>query len=181
MNARTLLALATLLLGSALFDTSSRPGPGADEPLVVFAVRHAEKAQDGPDPALTEAGAARAAVLASNLRSAGIDAVHSSDYARTRETAAPTGALFGVETELYDLRDLPALVDALREARGRHLIVGHSNTTPDLVALLGGDPGPAIDEAGEYDRLYVVTVGATGATSSVLLRYGEPFAPVKGE
>ena len=36
----------------------------------------------------------------------------------------------------------------------RHLVVGHSNTTPPLVELFGGDAGPPIDEASEYDRLY---------------------------
>ena len=60
---------------------------------------------------------------------------------------------------------------------GSHLVVGHSNTVPELVALLGGDGGPPIDEAGEYDRLYVVTLTANGRVRSELRRYGVRFNP----
>ena len=60
---------------------------------------------------------------------------------------------------------------------GRHLVVGHSNTVPELVALLGGDGGPPIDEAGEYDRLYVVTLTANGRVRSELRHYGVRFNP----
>lgn len=77
--------------------------------------------------------------------------------------------------QLYDPRDLPGLVEKLRRAGGRHLVVGHSNTTPAVVELLGGEPGQPINEAGEYDRLYNVSIGPDGTTSSVMLRYGEPF------
>jgi hypothetical protein len=46
-----------------------------------------------------------------------------------------------------------------------------------MVARLGGKPYGAIDEKGEYDRLYVVTVDASGEATTVLLRYGERFDP----
>jgi hypothetical protein len=29
------------------------------------------------------------------------------------------------------------------------LVAGHSDTTPELVELLGGEPGTAIDESGD--------------------------------
>ena len=69
------------------------------------------------------------------------------------------------------------MIDRLKAAGGRHLVVGHSNTVPDLVERLGGDGGEAIEEAGEYDRLYIVTLKREGRASTVLLRYGEPFKP----
>jgi phosphohistidine phosphatase SixA len=147
------------------------------EPLVVFLVRHGEKADLGEDPELSAAGRERAAILARTLRSAEIEYVHSSDFIRTRATAEPTAVEHGLEVELYDPRDLPALVAKLRGTGGRHLVVGHSNTTPPMVELLGGRPGPAIDEKGEYDRLYIVTVGGNGAAISVMMRYGEPYYP----
>lgn len=148
------------------------PAYAVAEPLVVFLVRHAEKVSDGRDPELSSAGTERAADLVAALRDAEIQHVHSSDFIRTRDTAAPLAAALGLEVELYDPRDLPALVTRLREAGGRHLVVGHSNTTPVAVELLGGEPGTEIDEATEYDRLYTVTVGADGSVSTVLLRYG---------
>lgn len=144
----------------------------AEEPLVVFLVRHAEKVDASSDPELSPAGVERAADLAASLRDTGVERVHSSDYVRTRDTAKPTAEALGHEVELYDPRDLPALVASLREAGGRHLVVGHSNTTPAAVELLGGEPGSEIDEKTEYDRLYVVTVGGDGAVSTVLMRYG---------
>ena len=58
----------------------------------------------------------------------------------------------------YDPRDLESFASTLRATPGTILVVGHSNTIPELVDLLGGKPGAPIDEASEYDRLYVVTV-----------------------
>lgn len=141
---------------------------------MIFLVRHAEKLADADDPELSPAGVERAAALAALLSDSAIDRVHSSDYARSRDTARPVAAALGLEVELYDAFDLPALAATLLRAGGRHLVVGHSNTTPEMVALLGGEPGTPIDEESEYDRLYVVTVTG-GEVSTLLLRYGEAW------
>lgn len=146
----------------------------AAQAVVVYLVRHAEKATGGKDPDLTEAGRARAQALARTLGDAGIGAIHSTDFKRTRQTAAPLAERLGLEVRIYDWDEMQALASAMRAASGRHLVVGHSDTTPELVGLLGGEPGPAIDEPTEYDRLYIVTIGPDGAVTSVLLRYGEP-------
>lgn len=147
----------------------------SEAPLVVFLVRHAEKVDASRDPDLSAAGMKRVEVLRASLRDAGIEHVHCSDFLRTRRTAAPIAAKLGLDLELYDPNDLPALVERLRQSRGRHLVVGHSNTTPAVVELLGGEAGPEIDEASEYDRLYVVTIGRDGTVSTVLLRFGQPY------
>ena len=77
--------------------------------------------------------------------------------------------------ESYDPRDLPGFAAQLRRSPGRHLVLGHSNTTPSLVEALGGDAHGPIDEF-EYDRLYIVVI--TGdEVSTVLLRFGELHAP----
>lgn len=145
-------------------------------PLVVFLVRHAEKVDASRDPQLSPQGAQRAAALAMLLRDSGIDHVHSTDFIRTRDTAGPVATMLGLgAVELYDPSDLPALRARLTRDGGRHLVVGHSNTTPPLVELLGGDAGPPIDEASEYDRLYVVTIDNEGTVTTVLLRYGVPY------
>ncbi len=147
--------------------------PPEQQPLVVFLVRHAEKVDSDSDPGLSAAGRERVAVLVDILRDAEIEFVHSSDYNRTRESATPIADARALDVKLYDPRDLPALAKQLRSSGGRHLVVGHSNTTPELVRLLGGDPVSAIDDRSEYDRLYVVTVGKDGTATSVLLRYGD--------
>lgn len=136
----------------------------------VFLVRHAEK-QSGDNPSLTDAGEQRAETLAVLLSNEGITHIHSTDYKRTLETAAPLAARTGIEVTLYDPRDLAAFADELIATPGRHLVVGHSNTTPQLAEALGGEPGSEINEASEYDRLYVITLSGSGVSSEIR-RYG---------
>jgi phosphohistidine phosphatase SixA len=147
---------------------------------IVFLVRHAERADDGmmtgqEDPHLSDAGKARADELARILADAEITGVYSTDYVRTRETAGPTAEAYGLTIRLYDADSLEAFADGLETRPGRHLVVGHSNTTPRLVAALGGDPHGEI-AAMEYDRLYVLDVGGRTART-VLLRFGHPYQP----
>ncbi|USD39475.1 histidine phosphatase family protein [Ferrimonas sp. SCSIO 43195] len=158
------LAAAEPVLTAAPIDTSP--------PLMVVLVRHAEKQKSGSDPALTQQGEARAQALAKLLQSAQLDVVHSTDFARTRATAAPTAAALNVPVSLYDPRQLEAFANQLKRRGGRHLVVGHSNTTPALVGLLGGEAGDGIDDASEFDRLYILTRNADGQTSTVRLHYG---------
>ena len=147
------------------------PQPGLA--TVVFLVRHAEKATENPqDPELTPEGADRADLLAHMLSDAGVDHVWSTDTKRTRNTAIPIAELAGVDVRLYDPRDLPRLAAQMTTQGGRHVVVGHSNTTPAAVGALGGEPGAPIEEATEYDRLYQVTVGPDGHVSTVLMRFG---------
>ena len=167
MNKLLLIAIAILVATIAFTGCSA----GAKQ-LTIFLVRHVEDFDSGNDPKLTAAGMERAVELAEILASAGIQRIHSSDYFRTRDTAAPAAAHWSLEVELYDPRDLPALAAELVGAGGSHLVVGHSNTTPAVVGLLGGDPGPLIEEATEYDRLYIVTIGPDGTVSTVRMRYG---------
>ena len=142
---------------------------------VVFLVRHAEKASDDPrDPSLTAEGQTRAQLLAAMLAQTNIDHIYSTDYKRTQQTVAPLSEKLGVEIESYDPRDLEGFAEALRQQPGRLLISGHSNTTPQLVAALGGEPGEPIVEETEYDRLYILTIASDGSVSTVLLRFGAP-------
>jgi len=150
---------------------------GSDEATTIYLVRHAEKEAAGPDPALSPAGRQRAKELARLLRDAGIAAIYSTDVTRTLETATPLAQQEGLQIRIYDWDGMEELAASLLRQRGRYLVVGHSDTTPELVSLLGGEPGTAIDEAGEYDRLYVVTVGPDGKVNSELRRFGKPFSP----
>jgi len=147
-------------------------------PLQVFLVRHGEKIDNSKDPNLSAEGLERALTLAGVLRNAGIEYVHSSDFIRTRDTAAPTAEEQELEVELYDPDNLSILVEKLRRTGGRHLVVGHSGSTPSLVELLGGDPGAEINEEGEFDRLYIVTVAKDKSVNSVMLRYGNMYNPM---
>jgi broad specificity phosphatase PhoE len=160
------LCLLTLLVAA--------PSAGAQEDVVVYLVRHAERAEDGTDdPPISQAGVERAELLAEMLKDAGITHVHSTDYKRTRQTGQPYIEASGVEMTAYNPRDLDGFAAHLRATPGRHLVLGHSNTTPDLVQALGGNPGGPIDEF-EYDRLYVVVIDVDDV-STILLRFGASF------
>jgi len=171
MVARIWFKVMVLSMGVFLLGCTST----SEEQLVVFLVRHAEKVDQSKDPDLSREGYLRAEELARVLTDAGIEYIHSSDFIRTRLTAEPVAELFGLELELYDQNDLFTLFDKLKAAGGRHLVVGHSTTTPDLVEILGGDPGYPIEEHNEYDRLYILTI-RSGKVNTVLLRYGKPFS-----
>ncbi|MGD2130369.1 MAG: phosphoglycerate mutase family protein [Lysobacterales bacterium] len=178
------LLLAACACCIFLFGT---PPLHADSTATIFLVRHAEKELAGngqtgqmlgeSDPALSPAGQERAAELSRILRDAGIQRILSTDYLRTRETASPLASLLKLDIETYSPDRLEELVEPLKSGGQRTLVVGHSDTVPQLVVLLGGDPGSDIDEAGEYDRLYVVETNKGGEVTTILLRYGAPYRP----
>lgn len=139
---------------------------GPADAATLYLVRHAEK-EAGSDPGLTAAGARRATDLALLLRDAGIRHVFSSGFRRTRETAAPLAAALGLEVRGYDPADLAALAETLRDLDGDALVVGHSDTTPALVRLLGGTAEPLPEW--QYDRVYQLRLGAGDAAETTLL------------
>nr|WP_321359198.1 phosphoglycerate mutase family protein [uncultured Hyphomonas sp.] len=160
----TLAALSFLAIGAC---ASTPPPPDT----TIYLVRHAEK-QAGDNPDLTVVGRARADILSRELQDAGLTEIWSTDTTRTVETAKPTSNSTGLPIQIYDADQQAAFANRLKATPGNILVVGHSNTIPDLVALLGGKPGAPIVEADEYDRLYVVTV-TRGRVKSELRRYGE--------
>ena len=162
---------AVAVLAASLLCVALRSPAAAQEATtqttVIYLVRHAEKADDGTnDPPLSEAGERRAATLARMFADAGLTAVHTTAYRRTRATAAPIAAALGLTPREYDARALEAFAQRLAGAGGRHLVVGHSNTTPELVRLLGGTAEPMAES--EYGRFYEVTIAADGVHTVVL-------------
>lgn len=144
---------------------------------VVYLVRHAEKTASTEDPGLTEAGLQRARDLAELLGDRGIHAVYSTDFRRTRDTATPLAERLGLPVTIYDWEKMGELAAEMTRRGGRYLIVGHSDTTPEMVSILGGDTGPPIDERDEHDRLYVVEIAADGSVTTDLRRFGKPYEP----
>jgi broad specificity phosphatase PhoE len=142
-----------------------------EDAFTLYLVRHAEKENTKDDPQLNKTGRERAADLARMLVDAGIEAAWSSDYARTRQTAAPLANALGLEIQLYDPRKLQDFAEALAARAETALVVGHSNTTPELAGLLGGESHGETDDATEFDRLYVLTLIDGEVVSSALLRY----------
>lgn len=150
---------------------------------VIF-VRHAEKAAEpADDPGLSPAGERRVAELTRQLKDAdviaGIDAVYSTPYRRTEETARPIAEALGLPVHSYDAADTEAIMEHIvREHKGKIiLVVGHSNTLPALMGNMGASKRvPPIAE-NEYDNIYIVSIPWFGKTKTIRLRYGEPYVP----
>jgi len=181
---RGFLGLLALCLTTACASAPA-PAPAGDTsaaPAAVvrlFLVRHGEK-ETGSDPALTAEGAARAKALAERLKDEGVTEIWSTQTRRTQQTAAPLAVQRGLQVQTYDASTLPAFASWLRDAPGVKLVVGHSNTTDALAALLGAEQGPVIDDASEFDRLYVIAIDESGIVRSRMERYGAA-SPVAAE
>ena len=130
----------------------------------VYLVRHAEKLAEGKDPALTACGQARADALASSLSGVKLAAVYSTPYKRTRQTAAAMAKQQQLDITSYDPRQPEVLVKQLTTLNQSALVVGHSNTVPELVAQLSGIAIAALTEQ-DYDLLYQVKLTAPVSVS----------------
>ncbi|MCG8370743.1 MAG: histidine phosphatase family protein, partial [Proteobacteria bacterium] len=150
---------------------------------VIF-VRHAEKASvPAEDPGLSPAGKRRVEELRRQLVDAdvvaGVDAVYSTPFRRTEETARPIADALGLPVFTYDVADTEAIIEYIvKEHKGKIiLVVGHSNTLPALMADMGASKKvPPIAED-EYDNIYIVSIPWFGKTKTIRLRYGEAYAP----
>jgi broad specificity phosphatase PhoE len=144
----------------------------------VIVIRHAEKESiAGPDPPLSAAGQARAELLArmfGDVHGAGrIDGIYVSDTIRSKATAAPLAALLRITPTVAPNDDSRRLAHrVLRENSGKRvLIVGHTNTVPEIVAVLsGGDDILKMDDK-DYGVMYIVTVPRIGRANVLRLNY----------
>jgi broad specificity phosphatase PhoE len=156
---------------------AARAQPAAS--AIVVLVRHAEKAAaPADDPGLTDAGRARADALAEALRDAHVDAIITTQYARTRNTAAPLARAQQVTPILVEtgadsaahVREVAAAIR--RQPAGRLVvIVGHSNTIPGIITALGGPRLPDLCD-GEFSDLFTLVLPHEGQPRLIQSRYG---------
>lgn len=126
------------------------PAFSAPEQLYLF--RHSEK-QTGNDPFLTERGQVRAEHLVSLVKAHPDITLYSSNYNRTLSTAAPLARYFNVKVITYNAADLTTLKNQLLAQSGVVVVIGHSNTTPQLASLLSNQTIENMDE-GQYGHYY---------------------------
>jgi len=145
---------------------------------VVIVIRHAEKESvNAPDPPLSEAGQARAALLVrmfGETQGVGrLDAIYTTSALRNRMTAAPLAARLGIVPIVTPSDDPEGLAHRIVRENGgkRVMVIGHTNTVPDIVAALSGRSDiPQIDEK-EFGTLYIVTVPRIGHANVLRLSY----------
>lgn len=132
---------ALSLLPILAFWTFQAAASAACHPAEILFVRHAEKeiAASSDDPPLSTTGQSRAQALAEKLATVRLDAVFTTPYQRTRSTADPVAIRHSLPVQIYDPKAPEALTQKLNIAHCQHhvLVVGHSNTVPDLLKRLG--------------------------------------------
>lgn len=145
----------------------------------VVLVRHAEKQvgaiSDAPLSPTGELRAEKLAQLFGDVEKFGrVQRIYVTDTRRTQQTAAGLAQRLGITPEIVEAKiSAAALVDRVLRANrgGRALIVGHSNTVPEIVAeLAGADSVPEIGDE-EFDTLYVVSVPTIGHASVLRIKY----------
>lgn len=176
VNSLLALVLTLLAAAPALAQTATVAAPTT----TVVLVRHAEKAAEPEsDPPLTPAGEARAHALLEALDDAHVDAVYSTQYARTRTTAEPLARAAGVDVTIVPAGGgAPPYVAAVAErARTEYpggvvVIVGHSNTLGRTIAALGGpaDLGDLSEDV--YDTMYVLLLTEGREARLIKTRFG---------
>ena len=135
--------------------------------MIVVLIRHAEREPSGSD-ALSTPGKKRAAMLVRMFREAGVSAIFTSEFNRTKQTAAPLAQALGITPK--QLASDPHAARAQVLAAGAiAFVIGHSNTVPALIAALGGAADIEIKET-EFDRMFIVTIGS-GSVSTLAFRY----------
>ena len=147
----------------------------AAEVTTVILVRHAEKSgEPGNDPPLTAEGRERANELARMLRNSGIQQIFTTNFARTKQTAQPIAKALGLEPGVNKpgatyANDIAKLIRSKHHGR-TVLVVGHSNTTPEVMTALGVANAPSIADD-EYDNLFIVLLVEGTAPKLIALKY----------
>jgi phosphohistidine phosphatase SixA len=135
--------LAALLLLFALAACETTP-PAPKGPSF-YVMRHLGRGP-GQDPPLSEEGRVSARLLIGFFAAERPRVAYVSTTRRAYETAAPMARKLRVKLRRYDPGDTDGLVARVLAERGPVLIVGHSNTVPEIVEKLGGERPAALAE-----------------------------------
>jgi broad specificity phosphatase PhoE len=135
-------------------------------------VRHAEKNDSSNDPELSEKGKLRAQKLSDLFADMKIDKLYSTPYNRTKQTLAIVATEKGLAIEKYNPSDVSFSTILLENNLGKTaLIVGHSNTIPNLVNFLIGENKYKQLEENEFGKIWVLTFIDKNLVDCVLLNY----------
>ena len=140
----------------------------------VILIRHAERtAQPGNnDPHLNAAGKSRAKLLLHVLSQANVSAIYTSEFIRTKETAQPLAEALGLSPiTASDPEDIKEDI-VLNHSGKTVLVVGHSDTVPEVIQLLGDTSGHVIGDD-EFDNMFIATVLSESSVRVTRLKYGD--------
>ena len=166
-----------VLLIIAQLCASAASATPPDPPTRVFLARHAESMSipGNRDAPLTAAGMRRASALGQVLRSSDVVQVFASQFLRSHATAESVSVATHAPLEVVHSDSSAGLARMIRTRfHGKTVvIVGHSDSLPNVVAELGWE-GAEAAERWRYDDLGLLEFRDGGPVQFVHLHYGGP-------
>ena len=128
------------------------------QPTKVYLVRHAEKAAEPvKDPGLTDIGKERALDLAAYFSKIKLDAVFSTPFKRTQETASPLLNQKKINLKDYQPNQAGDVAAKALANKQHTLLIGHSNTLLPAIQSLGLQPNMEQIADDDYDNLFIIS------------------------
>ena len=168
-NIKTIvLLLVVLTLVAACKESGKINVAEKENTSVYYFIRHAEKDRSdstNKNPSLTIQGLERANKWALFFKDKNIAAVYSTNYKRTQQTALPIAKEQNLEIISYTAKELIS-EKFIADNKGKNIvIVGHSNTTPELVNSLLGEKKYEDIADRENNNVFIVTLKKNKATA----------------
>ena len=163
---RTLITIFVILFA---FTLEAQEINKTYEVSTYYFIRHAEKVKaEDSNPELSSEGELRAKKWAEIFEDISFEAIYTTNFIRTRNTALPTAKDQELELSFYS----PGKLDYekfLSETKGKIvLIVGHSNTTPAFVNKLIGTEKYKLIDHDSFGNLYIVEITESSITDKLL-------------
>ena len=168
-NIKTIvLLLAVLTLVTACKESGKINVAEKENTSVYYFIRHAEKDRSdstNKNPSLTIQGLERANKWALFFKDKNIAAVYSTNYKRTQQTALSIAKEQNLEIISYTTKELIS-EKFIANNKGKNIvIVGHSNTTPELVNSLLGEKKYEDIADSENNNVFIVTLKKNKTTA----------------
>ena len=142
------------------------------EGAVFFIIRHSEKDTTGGSNAdLNPVGRGRAKALQKMLKKVRIKGVYSTNTPRTKHTAEPTAKSKHLPVVIYEPKKQTDLLMGLLAKKDKFLVVGHSNTVPQLINILTGNDAEKEFSESDYTRFYIVSLKKIGEAKVLMIRF----------
>ncbi|TXD49337.1 SixA phosphatase family protein [Polaribacter sp. IC073] len=142
----------------------------SDETTTYYLIRHAEKDRTDTtnnNPDLNVNGLKRAEKWAKYFDEIDLDAVYSTHYNRTQQTAKPTSESKNLKIISYDPKEMNDAIFKQATIGKTVLVVGHSNTTPAFANKILGEKKYEDISDNDNASLYIVTIAGDKKMSSI--------------
>jgi broad specificity phosphatase PhoE len=138
----------------------------------VVVVRHADKIDDTDDAVLSPTGEDQAKRLAHVLKDVGINAIYTTQFKRTIQTAAPLADSLKLKLLAYEQTDVDGVVKEIQQKHPKDvvMVVGHRSTVPRILKQFGASEPVAL-ESSEYDSLFILTLPPGQSPTLLHLRF----------